>query len=70
MTYDVLGSHTRTYEFKFKRVEERSFFIAKEGGWWGGGGKLVNLGDFVCVSKKNADSYCRGIKRTVYFFVF
>ena len=22
-----------------------------------GGGKLVSLGDFVCVSKKNADSY-------------
>ena len=58
MTYDVLGSHTRTYEFKFKRVEERLFFIAKEGGGGrGGGGKLASLGNFVCVSKKNADSY-------------
>ena len=51
MTYDVLGSHTRTYEFKFKRVEERSFFIAKKGRG-GGGEKVVSLGDFVCASKK------------------
>ena len=37
-TDDVLGSHIRTY--KFKRVEERSFFIA--GG--GGGGSEVGAG--------------------------
>ena len=37
-TDDVLGSHIRTY--KFKRVEERSFFIA--GG--GGGAKVSEVG--------------------------
>ena len=35
-TDDVLGSHIRTY--KFKRVEERSFFIA------GGGGEVSEVG--------------------------
>ena len=34
-TDDVLGSHIRTY--KFKRVEERSFFIA-------GGGEVSEVG--------------------------
>ena len=35
-TDDVLGSHIRTY--KFKRLEERSFFIA------GGGGEVSEVG--------------------------
>ena len=53
MTDVILGSHTRTYEFK--RVEEQSFFIAVRGGGGGGGGggrreKGERSGDFVCVS--------------------
>ena len=50
MTDVVLGSHTRTYEFK--RVEEQSFFIAARGGGGERREKGERSGDFVCVSKK------------------
>ena len=48
-TDDVLGSHIRTY--KFKRLEERSFFIA------GGGGSKWGRREISFASLKSADSY-------------
>ena len=55
MTDVVLGSHTRTYEFK--RVEEQSFFIAARGGGGGEEGRRERGREILFASLKSADSY-------------
>ena len=54
MTDVILGSHTRTYEFK--RVEEQSFFIAVRGGG-GEEGRRERGREILFASLKSADSY-------------